>query len=268
MDTARPFDLLSRILSQTSKEAFTPSPGVQEAVMSGGAPQGGPPGAPPGAGPTPGGDPAAMGPPPGGDPGAPPPPDAAPGPSPVEAKLDQLIQLMTQQQQQGGAGGGAAGGGAGGKPNVASVKFEPQHIQQMAHDISVIAAINRQMADQLGLEVPASSLFNVGMMGAPVPGTPAAAGAAGGAPQQPGGPAPGQPAGGGAPPSSIAQQLPGLPPVAGKSAAANVDPVAEAIRIGNILKAGTAVSAAESELPSRGYALASIVAAARSRKGQ
>jgi len=201
------------------KAAFTPSPAVAQAVMAQ-AQQGAPPGMdpaaagggmPPGAAP-PGMDPmaAAGGMPPGMDPaaaGAPPgpPPEAGPPPpSPIEDKLDQLIQLMQSQQQ--AAAGGAAPGGAGGKPATSSVKIDPAHFQQMTHKINVMESILRQLADGMGLQVPAGELFDLhppaGAAPGPVP-APAAAAPAGG--------------GGGPPPSAIAQQLPPLPPIAAKS---------------------------------------------------
>jgi hypothetical protein len=164
----------------------------------------------------PGGDPAAMDaamqgqPGPGG--GAPPAPSGPQGdPSPggssdpaLAAKLDQLTQLIQQQAQQ--------GGGANGKPNMASVKFEPQHFHQLQHDISNIKAVMMQLADAAGLQVPASTLIQQPAPGAPAPTDPSQAGGQG---AQPGAAGAQQP-----PPSNVAQQLPSLPPVAQKTASA------------------------------------------------
>lgn len=227
-------DILLRLskLQPTTKEAFTPSPAIAQqvmgqaqagadpgvaAAMAGGA--GGGPGGPGG----PGGDPAAQGGPPGGAPGgAPPgadpaaaggaPPDQTGSPAaapqdPTAAKLDQILQLMQ-------AGGGGAGGmGPNGKPNTASVKFEPQHFHTLVHKISNMEAVLTRLADAMGLEVPASELLQQpapGSSAAPMPGPAGQAGA--GQAQPAAAPA-------GPPPSQIAQQLPALPAVAGKAAA-------------------------------------------------
>lgn len=203
-----------------TKEAFTPSPAIAQAVMQqaqgggGGDPSQG--GAPPG-GMPPGGDPAAMDaamqgqPGPGG--GAPPAPSGPQGdPSPggssdpaLSAKLDQLTQLIQQQAQ--------SGGGANGKPNMASVKFEPQHFHQIQHDLSNIKAVMMQLADAAGLQVPASTLIQQPPPGSPAPGDPNQAGAPGAQPGVAGPPGAQQP-----PPSNVAQQLPSLPPTAQKTA--------------------------------------------------
>lgn len=206
-----------------AKESFTASPAVEQAVMAqaqGGDPSqgaGGPQGAPP---PDAGGGAPPM-PPPGQDPGmaqaAPPPPDAqSPGGDPLSMKVDQLTQMVQQLVQ----GGGAGGAGPNGKPNTASVKFEPQHFHQVTHDISVMKTILHQMADALGLQVPASSLLSVPAPGQQAPGAPG--GAPGGAQVAQGAapPAGGPDQGGGPPASQIAQQLPNLPPVASKAAGA------------------------------------------------
>ena len=214
------FDVLSRSRRQAEKTAFAPSPAVAQAVMAqgqgggdpmaqaGGAPPGMPPGGPP---------PGAGGPPP--DAGGPPPGDPSGGGdgfSTLTAKLDQLIQLQQQAQQ------GAGGVGPNGKPNTASLKFEPQHFHSMVHKVNNMETVLSRIADAMGLEIPASSL-----LGQPNPGTPAdapggpAAAPPGGAPAP--GSAPAGPAGaGGPPPSQIAQQLPSLPPVAAKAAAVDV----------------------------------------------
>ena len=186
------------------KQAFTPAPAVAQAVMAqaqGGDPSMGAGGMPPGGmppGPPPGPD---AGLPPGAAPAPPPEAQAAPpqdaGPSPVEAKLDQLLQLMQQQQQAGAAG-------PNGKPATASVKIDPAHFQQVVHKITVMESIMRQLADGMGLQVPAGELFDMQPPVTP-PGQPAPA------------PAPAGPA-----PSNIAQQLPSLPPVASKAAATPV----------------------------------------------
>jgi len=239
------------LTADTTKEAFTPSPAIAQAVMQqaqgggGGDPsQGG--GAPPG-GMPPGGDPAAMDaamqgqPGPGG--GAPPAPSGPQGdPSPggssdpaLSAKLDQLTQLIQQQAQ---AGGGA---GANGKPNMASVKFEPQHFHQLQHDISNIKAVMMQLADAAGLQVPASTLIQQPAPGAPAPTDPSQPGAQGGQPQ------PGGAAAGGAqpPPSNVAQQLPSLPPVAQKAAShEDIRRLANGVRVAADVKPKSAASVA------------------------
>lgn len=219
---------LGRFLKPQAKVAFTPSPAVAQAVMAqaqGGMPPGGDPsgggGMPPGGGdpmagggmppgPPPGMDPAAAaaggatppGPPPsGGDPAT----QASPpqGGDPLVAKMDQLLQLM-QQNQSGGAAGGT---GPNGKPNTASIKFEPAHMHQIMHDLAGVKHVMVQMADQMGLKIDASKLLQQpapAPASTPVPGQDAQAAG-------PAGPA-------GPPPSQIAQQLPALPPVAAKAA--------------------------------------------------
>lgn len=199
------------------KEAFSPSPAVGQAALQGAqmggmpmdpAMMGGAPGGMPPGGAPPGADPAAMmgGTPPGAPPAPQDPAAAAAGPpqDPVVAKLDQLIQLM-----QGGGQGGAAG--AAGKPGGVSVKIDPSHFHAVTHKISVMETIMKQMAEAMGLHVPAEQLFDL-----QPPVTPP--GAAPGAPGQPAGAQP-QPAQPQAPQASqIATQLPSLPPVAGKAA--------------------------------------------------
>lgn len=216
-----------------TKEAFTPSPAIAQAVMQqaqgggGGDPsQGGAGGGDPAAagGMPPGMDPAAMNaamqgqPAPGPGGGAPPAPSGPAGdPSPggssdpaLSAKLDQLMQMI----QQGGQGGGAGGVGPNGKPNTASVKFEPQHFHTIVNKISNMEKVLTQMADSMGLQMPASELIQQPSLGgAPLPGADGQP-AAGGAPA--GGQDPNAP-----PPSNVAQQLPALPPAAGKAASAD-----------------------------------------------
>lgn len=239
------------------KAAFAPSPGIQQAVMA--QAQGG--GMPPG-GPMPGGDPAqqagapAGGPPPGMSPDpaagqAGPPPDAS-TPSPADAKIDQLTQMM-QQLVQAQAQGGA---GPGGKPNTASLKFEPQHFHQVVHDISNIKSVLTQMADQLGLQVPASELLSQPAPGqTPPPGTgqdPAQA-AAGGPPAAPGG---AQPPGG-----AVAQQLPALPPVAAKAAGAGREDVARTpLDVAALGRLGTGWAVGGAESPKGGTKTAKLAA--------
>lgn len=206
-----------------TKEAFTPSPAIAQAVMQQAQGGGGDPsmggGDPSAGGVPPGMDPAAMGaamgqgPGPGG--GAPPaPPGPAGDPSAgagggsadpaLAAKLDQILQQLQQQ------GGGQGGVGPNGKPNTASVKFEPQHFHQIQHDLSNIKSVMVQLADAMGLQVPASAMIQQPAPGAPAPTDPNQAGAQGAAP------AGGQPTG--PPPSNVAQQLPSLPPAAQKAA--------------------------------------------------
>jgi hypothetical protein len=150
--------------------------------------------------------------------------------------VDQIIQAI----QQNGAGGGA--GGTPGKPNTASVKFEPAHMHQIQHDIANMKAVIHQLADMFGLKVPASHLLHQ-----PAPGTSAAAPVGGAAPVPDAGGMAGAPdaTGGGSP---IAVQLPQLPPVASKAAGAP----------GNRLAAGQSVPARPGDLGSQSALLAAL----------
>jgi hypothetical protein len=288
-----PFDIRSFIVQGDlrrllEKKAFTPSPAVAQLAMAdaqgappgGGAP-GGPPGAPPGGlspgpgGPPPGMDPAAMG-------GAPPsgPPGPSPGPLPASpvpggptdlgagpgGPPDPIVQLTQQNQQilqllqQNQAGGAGGAGGIPGKPNTASVKFEPAHFHEMKHDISNMKSILVQMADAMGLQIPASKLMH---QPPPAPSsTPA-----------PPSPAPPSPTGSdtsgagpaGAPPGAapLAVQLPALPPVAAKAAKIASIPSPDALRIDSRLDTGRAITAPP-EAPGAFAVVANILARVRS----
>lgn len=260
------FDLLDRIRGQApadgeavgTKEAFTPSPAMEQQVLSGGGGGGGMPSgmdpammaqmggggaSPPGA--MPGGPEGGGGMPPGTDPaaaGGAPPTDS---PDPLHAKLDTLINLMQQQQQ--GQGGGP---GQPGKPNTASIKFEPAHFQQMTHDVSAMKAVMGRIAEAMGIEVPASAMLNMPSPGQALPGAPGQASPPGGGPNAQAAAAPPQ-----APPSQIAQAL---PPVAAKAAGAQLDPHTDALRLSEMLKAGSSVPATVSGRPTRGASLAAF----------
>jgi hypothetical protein len=108
-----------------------------------------------------------------------------------------------------GQGGGQGGVGPNGKPNMASLKFEPQHFHTVVNKIHNMERVLTQIADAMGIQMPASELINQpALADAPLPGQPGQG--------QGQGPAGGQPAG--PPPSNVAQQLPSLPPVAQKAA--------------------------------------------------
>ncbi len=258
-------DLMSRIRSRPAagllkahpsppeKAAFSPAPGVQQAVM-GQAQAGPPPGMDPAAGGAPPGMPpgagAPPGPPPGMDPmagGAPPPdPNVPAAPSPVEAKLDQMMGLLQQYSQ----AGGMPGAGPGGKPPTTSLKLEPQHFHEVKHDISNIKAVLVQMADQMGLQIPASELLNQ-----PAPGQAAA---------PPGAPPGGDPGAGPPPgPPPFAQKLPPLPPAVAKAAADSVARTPLMTEALDRLGAGYVVGGSDSpavSAPSRATHLAAFAA--------
>ena len=216
--SAAAFDLLAAIRQRAmSKQAFTPSPAVAQAVMAqaqGGMPPGMDPSQMQGGGMPPGMDPnVAQGMLPGMDPaqmqgGMPPeqqapPADPAGGPPPgPDPSIVAAVQLGVQQalaQQSGGIGGGG-----GSKPG--SGKIDPQEFHRMRMDMHHTKQLMSAIVGALGITVPAHAIMD---MSPPTPpgGVPTDPTQAQQVPQ-------GQ-AAQGAQPSQIAQQLPALPPVAG-----------------------------------------------------
>lgn len=225
------------------KEAFSPSPAMQQAAMGQGQP------VPPG-----GMDPTmAGGAPPGVDPAAaaaggqqpPADPNVPAGPDPTILELKQMMTQLIQQQQ--------GGVGPNGKSNTVSMKLEPGHFQQMTHKIDNIEKVLTQMADQLGLQVPASELLNQTAPGQTPPMDPGQAGATPGGPPGAGAAGPGQP---GSPPS-MAQQLPslpGMPPAVSK--AANADSIARSAgMVSDLGRLGTGFVVSGSDTPKAGGSL-------------
>lgn len=226
--------------SGVTKAAFIPSPAVAQAVMAQAQGQIPPPGMDPGAGPPPGGAPPAGGMPPGGaeaPPGAmppdaaPPSPDGGAGPAPLDPALLAAIEAAVQKGlavQAGTPGAAGAPGATVAKPG-ASVKIDPMQFHQMAHDISVQKLIMRQMADAMGLQIPAGDLTT--LQSAP-PASAQTAAPPGGAPASG---AASQPA---APPSQVATALPNLPPAAAKAAVDLSELAALRLRAGVAVPAG------------------------------
>ena len=206
------FNILKRLQEIREKQAFTPSPMLEQMVMQqaqqgGGGPPGGlPPGMDPsqmaamagGGGPPPGMDPAAAG-------GAPP-ADPAAGPPQAPGGVDpnmiaQIVQqTLAAQQQQGGAGGAGGTGKGGGKQEHMML------LHHIKHDMQVMKAVQQRLADALGIQIPASEVLSMQPPAPTPPSDPAQQGGGGQSPQAD------QMA------SQIASQLPTLPPVASKSA--------------------------------------------------
>lgn len=207
------FNILKRLQEIREKQAFTPSPMLEQMVMQQ-AQQGG--GGPPG-GPPPGMDPSQMaamagggGPPPGMDPaaaGGAPPADPAAGPPQAPGGVDpnmiaQIVQqTLAAQQQQGGAGGAGGTGKGGGKQEHMML------LHHIKHDMQVMKAVQQRLADALGIQIPASEVLSMQPPAPTPPSDPAQQGGGGGQSPQADQMA-----------SQIASQLPTLPPVASKSA--------------------------------------------------
>ena len=206
------FNILKRLQEIREKQAFTPSPMLEQMVMQqaqqgGGGPPGGlPPGMDPsqmaamaGGGPPPGMDPAAAG-------GAPP-ADPAAGPPQAPGGVDpnmiaQIVQqTLAAQQQQGGAGGAGGTGKGGGKQEHMML------LHHIKHDMQVMKAVQQRLADALGIQIPASEVLSMQPPAPTPPSDPAQQGGGGGQSPQADQMA-----------SQIASQLPTLPPVASKSA--------------------------------------------------